>query len=72
MELNSLLARLKQPTLGRKKIILFDEMSTMDAQNLNKLIDEIKNQVRNGEAIFAFLNRPDDKTNEVLFDPITI
>jgi len=71
-ELNSLLARLKQPSMGKKKIILFDEMSTMDSRNLTLLIDEIKNQVRNGEAIFAFLNRPDDTIKEVIFEGITV
>jgi len=70
LELNSLLARLKQTSLGKKKIILLDEMSTMDEKNLSILIEEIKNQVRSGEAIFAFLNRPDDKVDKVIFEPI--
>lgn len=70
--LNSILARIKQKFGERKKIILVDEIGHMDKDNIKILIEEIKNQVKNGETILALITIADNFVSEVTWDPITI
>lgn len=69
--LNSLLARMKQDYEGRKKILLFDEIGIMDNENLGRLIEEIKSQVRNHEVILALLSQVDNTVKGVVLEPIS-
>lgn len=68
--LNALMARLKQDYGGKKKILLFDEIGHMDQNNVNRLLNEIKNQVKNGEVIFAMLNQMDHSKENPVMEPI--
>lgn len=69
-ELNSLLAKLKQDYGGKKKIVLFDEIGIMDKENVNKLLNEIKKQVKNGKILFALLTQVDNNVENVVFEPV--
>ncbi len=54
--LNSLMAKIKQDYGDRKKILLFDDIGLMDNKNVERLEEEIKNQVRVGNVILAILS----------------
>lgn len=69
-ELNAFMARLKQNYGKRKKIVLFDEYGVMDIDNFNRLISEIKNQIKTGEVFFALLTRSDDNLKDVVMEPV--
>jgi energy-coupling factor transporter ATP-binding protein EcfA2 len=58
--LNSLLTRLETDFGERKKIVLFDEISIMDEQNVATLIRKIKQHVRSGDVLFALLTQVDN------------
>jgi len=70
--LNALMARIKQDYGRRTKILLIDEIGDMDKENLGKLLDEIKIQVKQGKVLLALLTMRDDSTNEVIMDPIPV
>lgn len=69
--LNSLFAKIKQSYGGRKKILLLDEIGIMDTGNIERLLTEIKKQVRSGEVIFAALNLARD-LDHVVVDSIDV
>ncbi len=54
--LNSLLAKIKQDYGGRKKILLLDDIGLMDNKNIERLKEEIKNQVKFGNVILSILS----------------
>lgn len=68
--LNSLMFRLRQNYGGRKKVVLFDEIGLMDKDNINRLLDEIKTQVKNNEILFALLAKVDDDLEKIVFQPV--
>lgn len=71
-QLNAFMARLKQNYGGRKKIVLFDELGVMDKNNVARLLDEIKKQVKSGELMFALLTQVDDNLDKVVMEPVKI
>ena len=70
--LNALLAKLRQDFHGRKKIILIDEIGDMDLENQEYLLDELKTQVKSGEALLALLTERDDSSDEVRAVPVSL
>ncbi len=70
--LNALLAKLRQDFQGRKKIILIDEIGDMDLENQRYLLDELKIQVKSGEALLALLTERDDSSDEVRAVPVPL
>jgi DNA repair exonuclease SbcCD ATPase subunit len=70
--LNSLLAKMKQEYGGRKKILLLDEIGIMDEKNINILLTEIKNQVREGKILFAALNLAERNMDHVMVEAIDV
>jgi hypothetical protein len=70
--LNALLARLKQDYGGKKKILLFDEIGHMDQNNVDRLLKEIKEQVKSGDVIFAMLNQMDNNADKPIMDSIEV
>ena len=68
--LNSLLAKIKQPSGGRKKIILIDEIGNMDKENQRVLINELVQEIREGRAILSLLTERSDEENEISFEPV--
>lgn len=71
-QLNSCMARLKQNYGGRKKIVLFDELTVMDKNNINILLKEIEDQVKNGSVILALLTQADNNLDDVIMEPVKL
>ena len=42
----------------------------MDKENVNKLLNEIKKQVKNGKILFALLTQVDNNVENVVFEPV--
>jgi len=70
--LNSILSRIKQNFGGKKKIILVDEIGHMDEGNIGILVDEIKDQIKKGETIFALITIADSRVSEITWEPIPV
>ena len=70
--LNALLVKLRQDFHGRKKIILIDEIGDMDLENQKYLLDELKTQVKSGEALLALLTERDDSSDVVRAVPVSL
>ena len=70
--LNALLAKLRQDFHGRKKIILIDEIGDMDLENQEYLLNELKIQIKSGEALLALLTERDDGSDEVRAVPVPL
>lgn len=70
--LNSILSRIKQNFGGKKKIIFVDEIGHMDEENIGILVDEIKNQIKKGETIFALITIADNTVSDITWEPIPI
>jgi hypothetical protein len=70
--LNSILARIKQKFGGRKKIVLVDEIGHMDEGNIRILVEEIKNQIKNGETILALITIADSTVSEITWEPVSL
>ncbi len=54
--LNSLLVKIKQDYGGKKKILLLDDIGLMDNKNIERLIEEIRNQAKSGNVVLAILS----------------
>ena len=70
--LNALLPKARQDFHGRKKIILIDEIGDMDLDNQQILLNELKLQVKSGEALLAMLTERDDSSDVVRVVPVPI
>jgi hypothetical protein len=70
--LNALLAKIRQNFNGRKKIILIDEIGDMDKDNQQILLDELKEQAKNGDTLLAILTERDDSNDSVRMIPISL
>jgi hypothetical protein len=70
--LASLLTKLRTDFPGKKKIVLFDEISDMDSKNVKILLEEIKKQVAEGKILFALLTEKDDTLEKATVIPIKL
>lgn len=70
--LNSILTRIKQKFGGKKKIILVDEIGHMDYKNIGILVEEIKDQIKNGETILALITIADSTVSEITWEPVPL
>lgn len=70
--LNALSAKIRQNFRGRKKIILIDEIGDMDNDNQQILLDQLKMQVKTGDALLAMLTERDDSSDAVRMVPIPL
>jgi len=70
--LNALLPKVKQNFQGKKKIILIDEIGDMDLDNQQILLNELKLQVKNGDALLAMLTVRDDNSDVVRVVPVPL
>ncbi len=68
--LNSLLAKIKQESGEKKKIILIDEIGNMDRDNQQILINELMQEIKDGKTILSLLTERKDETAGVEFEPI--
>ena len=70
--LNALLSKVRQNFQGKTKIILIDEIGDMDFDNQQILLNELKKQVRSGDALLAMLTERDDSSDVVSVVPIPL
>ena len=69
--LNAIVARMKNNFVGKKKILLIDEITDMDPGVREFLINEVKKQIQSGESVLALLTEWDFKSSENELVPIT-
>jgi hypothetical protein len=70
--LNSIMARIKQNFGGKKKVILIDEVGHMDEDNIQILVNEIKQQIKRNETLFALITIADSTVQDTTWEPIPI
>ena len=62
---------MKNNFVGKKKILLIDEITDMDPGVREFLINEVKKQIQSGESVLALLTEWDFKSSENELVPIT-
>ncbi len=70
--LDSLLAKIKQDYNGKKKILLLDDVGLMDANNIDRLLKEIKDQVISGNVIIAIVSIAERNLDHVIVEGVEV
>ncbi|WP_169743677.1 AAA family ATPase [Methanolacinia paynteri] len=70
--LNSIRSSINQKFGGKKKVILIDDISQMDEDNIQTLVGDIKKQIISGETLFALITIADNTVSEIKWEPVAI
>jgi len=68
--LTGLIASLRQPSPGQKKIVLFDEIELMDKHLRASLLKEINTKIKSGEVLIALLTQVNDDLDKLTISPV--